>query len=252
MEDIPLEPEQEQLFEQIVEAARSVPREQREPFMCIPAMQLTQVQGNGLLREVLEEDLLVLDRAGLIEISKYHTTGSGFNFFVPPDGYAYYEHLKRRSGEATRQVEQDIQHYLDAESFRAAYPDAYARWKEAADHLWSADSERELSTIGHKCREAIQEFATALVEKYQPPDVNPDKAKTRDRLSAVINLRRPDLGEARSELLDGLFDYWRAADKLIQRQEHAGQREGEPLTGEDGRRVVFQTAVVMFEVDRSL
>jgi hypothetical protein len=39
---------------------------------------------------------------------------------------------------------------------------------------------------------------------------------------------------------------------LVQRQEHAGQREGEPLVWEDGRRIVFQTAIVMFEIDRSL
>jgi hypothetical protein len=36
------------------------------------------------------------------------------------------------------------------------------------------------------------------------------------------------------------------------RQEHAGTREGEPLIWEDGRRVVLQTAVVMFEIDKSL
>lgn len=90
------------------------------------------------------------------------------------------------------------------------------------------------------------------MDRHQPPSVNPDKARTRDRLSAVVNLRRAELGEARSALLDSMFDYWRAAGGLIQRQEHAGQREGEPLGWEDGRRVVFQTAVVMFEVDRTL
>jgi hypothetical protein len=30
------------------------------------------------------------------------------------------------------------------------------------------------------------------------------------------------------------------------------QREGRPLVWEDGRRIVFQTAVVVFEIDRAL
>jgi len=87
-----------------------------------------------------------------------------------------------------------------------------------------------------------------LVERHQPPAVKTNKAKTLDRLSAVVALRRPQLGKTRSDLLDALFCYWRVVGDLIQRQEHAGQREGEPLSWEDGRRVVFQTAVVMFEI----
>lgn len=31
-----------------------------------------------------------------------------------------------------------------------------------------------------------------------------------------------------------------------------GQEEGEPLTWEDGRRAVFHTAIVMYEIDRTL
>jgi hypothetical protein len=46
--------------------------------------------------------------------------------------------------------------------------------------------------------------------------------------------------------------YWGTVNDLIQRQEHGAQREGGALAWEDGRRVVFQTAIVMFEIDRSL
>ncbi len=98
----------------------------------------------------------------------------------------------------------------------------------------------------------MQEFATSLLELHGVQDANPDKAKTRDRFSAVVNSRRAGLGERKSEILDALFGYWSATENLIQRQEHAGQREGESLTPEDGRRAVFQTAVVMFEADRTL
>ena len=39
---------------------------------------------------------------------------------------------------------------------------------------------------------------------------------------------------------------------LAQKQEHGGQKEGEPLVWEDTRRIVFQTILVMFEIDKSL
>ena len=95
-------------------------------------------------------------------------------------------------------------------------------------------------------------FVTELQTQRDHPSTT-DPAKTRDRFSDVVDARRGDLGDRKSDLLDALFDYWKAACDLIQRQEHGGQRQdGEPLTWEDGRRVVFQTAVVMFEIDRTL
>jgi hypothetical protein len=39
---------------------------------------------------------------------------------------------------------------------------------------------------------------------------------------------------------------------LVQRQEHGAQKEVTPLTWEDARRVVFQTCVVMYEINRAL
>lgn len=73
----------------------------------------------------------------------------------------------------------------------------------------------------------MQEFATALVDRYGPADANPDPTKTLDRLSAVLHMHRGQLGQRRAGLLDALFNYWRAAVDLVQRQEHGGQKEGE-------------------------
>jgi hypothetical protein len=53
-------------------------------------------------------------------------------------------------------------------------------------------------------------------------------------------MHRDRLGEARRHLLDALIVYWGEVLDLIERQEHGGQKEGEPLTWEDGRRAVFQ------------
>jgi hypothetical protein len=93
----------------------------------------------------------------------------------------------------------------------------------------------------------MQEFATALLERYGPVDADPDPAHVNRRLGAVIAQYLRQLGEARVVLLKALGDYSEATMKIIQRQEHGGQKEGHPLTWADGRRVVFHVAAVMYE-----
>jgi hypothetical protein len=129
---------------------------------------------------------------------------------------------------------------------------AYQKWLQAESILWSSDSEQQLTSIGHLCREALQEFATALVDHYQPPNVDSDKAHTVARLKAILNLSRDQLVSTEKPFLDALVAYWGTVSDIIQRQEHGGQKEGRPLVWEDARRVVFQTAILMFEIDNSL
>lgn len=245
MSELHLEPEQVLLFKRLVEALRSVPREDRSPFFCMRAFGGTSVQGNGLAESVLDEDVEALADSDLIR-----WMGES-RFRIPQAAFAVYDEIRARR-EPVFEVEQDIVNYLDASSFQSGFPAAYSLWSDAARLLWHTDSARELSTIGHKCREAMQEFVTALLERHAVTDANPDKAKTRDRFSSVLQKVGPQLGEAKTELLEALFGLWGAAGALVQRQEHAGQREGEALTWEDARRVVFQTAVLMCEIDRTL
>jgi hypothetical protein len=63
----------------------------------------------------------------------------------------------------------------------------------------------------------------------------------------VIAAAFPGLAGPRGEVLERLGDYSEATVKLVQRQEHAAQKEGEPLTWADARRVVLHVAFVMFE-----
>jgi hypothetical protein len=245
-----LEREQEDLFMELVEATRNVPRAERQPFHLVRTMGGSLIHGNGYRVRVLEEDLLTLQSVGLIQVTRH--AQHGFSFFIPPPALQYYEELKASLGEPMEQVEDEVLRYLDGASFQQKYPVAFALWKDATALLWHADSARELSTIGHKCRETVQEFLTALIDRFQVRDAPPDKARTRERFSAVLAARRGELGEVRAKLLDALFNYWRAVGDLVQRQEHAGQREGEPLIWEDARRVVFQTALVMVEIDRTI
>ncbi len=47
------------------------------------------------------------------------------------------------------------------------------------------------------------------------------------------------------------MSYWGTVSDLAQRQEHAAEREGEALTADDARRVVWYSALVMYELDRT-
>jgi hypothetical protein len=123
----------------------------------------------------------------------------------------------------------------------------------------SEEWEKELTNIGHLCRESIQEFAADLIEKFQPPDAPADRNKDVARIKAVVEQHKSRLGKRETRLLeanvkyvDALLDYWRAVSGLIQRQEHGVSDDESALSWTDARRVVFQTALVMYEVDASL
>jgi hypothetical protein len=68
----------------------------------------------------------------------------------------------------------------------------------------------------------------------------------------VLDARGTRPGKATKAFLQSLLEYWGTVNDLVQRQEHGGQREGDPLTWEDGRRVVFHTLLVMYEIDRAV
>ena len=128
-----LEPEQELLFTQLVEAVRSVPRTDRQPFMAIRRMGGDILQGNGYSGRVLNEDLVALSDTGLIRITNYHDRGGGFNFVIPPTALAYYEDLKSSGREPTEQIEQEVLSYLDALSFQERY-----RWPTPGGRMLSS------------------------------------------------------------------------------------------------------------------
>ncbi len=45
-------------------------------------------------------------------------------------------------------------------------------------------------------------------------------------------------------------DYWKAVSTLAQRQEHGAARDGEPLSWEDSRRLLYLAQSLVFEIDR--
>lgn len=242
--------EQEDLLIALVEAARKQPREQRYKFEFTPTLSGPILIGLDDYPNPNKGDVEILGQERLLNTS--YTSEDTLQFDVTPRGFRYYEHLMKSRDEAVERVEGTLFRYLDASGFEKRHPDAYAKWKQAEELLWSSDSASQHTAIGHHCREAMQFFATSLVEAYKPLKVEPDITKTKNRIKAVIEHAKSGTSSKISALLDTMADYWDALIDLAQRQEHGAQKEGQALNWEDSRRLVFQTVLVMTEIDRAL
>ena len=169
--------------------------------------------------------------------------------FASIDGIELTEYGAEVAHEADpfERTQTEARRLLASDEFRAAYPGAFEPWADAERLLWADDAPAQLTTIGHKVRESMQAFATAMVVAHRPPNVDPNPAHARVRLGAVIAAERTRLGDARRVALEALGDLWEAADGLTQRQEHGAQREREPVTWTDARRLVWLTMFLMVE-----
>jgi hypothetical protein len=247
-----LDDEQIDLLCRLVEASRSVPRDRRE-FILTETMGGTHVIGEGISGGQISTcipDMEVLARYGLLQLRlvSRHT----HRCYVTPEGFAYYEDVKRSTAEPTERVEESVSTHVDSERFRSLYPGAFNKWREAQELLWGADSEASATTIGHLCREAMQEFADAVARRVSSNAELPPKPSTVARLRVALAHQRSSESDSRAKVVDALVAYWGEVADLTQRQEHGAQKEGTPLGWEDARAVVFMCLVVMYEVDRSL
>ena len=248
-----IEKEQIDLLKVLVELMRSMPRDQRRKIMVLRTTDgdyLRNPVTSGYLQRIFMGDLEVLARIGFIDIS-YGSSGTP-NINVLPEGFSYYEYFQNQSGQPLANVENTIRSLLSSSDFEIKYPNIYIKWAGVEQLLWSSDSSQQLTTIGHICREIIQDFVSILVDKYKPNDAPNDKTATIARMRAFINQQILHIGSSEKACLDALFVYWGTLIDLIQRQEHGSQKENEELVWEDGRRVVFQTANVLFEIDKSI
>jgi hypothetical protein len=245
-----LEPDQIALLNAVVEASRNVPRDQRGSFVFLELTQngRTVVQHVGMEQMFVSfGDLRALEDARLISL-RWENDRVG-KFDVTPAGIAAYEQIKAAAAKPLAVLKAQVTDYIQADRFRKDFGAAYERWKRAADLLWSADAPAQLSTIGHLCREAMQEYADRLLAITGVSAAVGEKAKTVARIRAVLH-GLPS--SSRKAFLDALLVYWGTLSDLVQRQEHAGEKEQEPLVWEDAQRVVFHTAVVMHEISSAV
>jgi hypothetical protein len=249
--------EQVDLLAALVEAARRVPRAEQTFYLYrLEAMGESVpdfVIGAGLTDQlpVLSGDLGELASEELIRWGPSAWGDDRTPFTLTNKGFRVYEDIRSRDSDPSAAIEQEVRQFLDG-SFRERFPSAHGRLAAAEALLWQADPSSDLTTIGHKTREAVQQFATELGARYPTADLDPDPAKTTNRLRAIVAGQRDALGNRMATLLDALASYQEAVNGVIQRQEHGDQKEGEPLTWEDARATVFNTALLLHEYDRLL
>jgi hypothetical protein len=249
-----LQPEQKEVLVTMDEAVRNAPPHHRQSIRVVQDRKeyfLDHPGFRGGMQPVDFHDLEVLSSTGLIEL-KAGSVSTVWSINISPKGSSYCVHLRRGMAQPMQRIEARVKQYIDSAHFKRNHPEAYRKWLEAEELLWSADSQKQFTTIGHHCREAMQEFADALTTRHNPPNVEPDKMKTVARVRSVLNVYSQKLGDKEKAFLDALVPYWGTVADLTQRQEHGAQKEGESLILEDARRVVFQTLLVMFEIDRAL
>ncbi|MGP0103374.1 MAG: TIR domain-containing protein [Solirubrobacteraceae bacterium] len=89
-----LEPEQTQLFFDMVEAAREAPRDERE-WYAFATGGGDILQGPGGQRTVILSDIHELERLGLL----HRVQGTDEGYLISPEGYTRHDEMKREQGE---------------------------------------------------------------------------------------------------------------------------------------------------------
>jgi hypothetical protein len=195
----------------------------------------------GMLYERL---FLQLREAGYLGAT---TTRTGGGRVVHVELTPYGREVAREDADPMEEVYMAARRLFGSEQFAKAYPGAFGPWTHAETLLFGDQPESQLANIGFNCRDAVQDFAGELQERFPPNEPDPDPTHTKNRLRAVIDTYKPRIGERRTAVLDRMLDLWDADVGLIQRQTHANERVGTPLNVNDGRRVVSLTMFLMIE-----
>lgn len=245
--DRDLTAEAKDLLCEMAEAEASVPRDRRQKFFFLQHMNgaLLLHPGMDQDRNVIDEDVDLLAHYGLL-LPSFTSKGKPM-YAIAPIGRQYYEHLRSDEDQRIERIEEVTLRHLETDGFGKRHPAAYTAWKKADDLAWSEDAEDRQSEVGHNCRDALVAFVTGLVERHKPDDVEKDPEKFLNRLGAVFAKR--EISKDVSEALGGL---WRYVTVLTMRQDHKERQKPGGLTVEDGRRVVFLTAMALVEADRFL
>jgi hypothetical protein len=173
--------------------------------------------------------------------------------FISANGPIFVE-LNGRGREQARANTEPFAHIMAenrrliaSKKFAEAFPKVFEPWADAEKLLFAEDTEAQLTTVGHKVREAAQAFATSMIAAYGADEPVADVKAVKKRLGAVIAYNLTRLGPTHQKVLENIGNLWESTVDLIERQEHAAQKEGEPVTWDDGRRIVTLTMVLMVE-----
>ena len=225
--------------------------EENRTFMVVSSLDgsfIVPYSGAQLPDPVDEADVRILADHGYVGVLKYNKKGEPV-YYVTNEGVEFIAADTAEHGPQpfVQQMVSLVDGKLPPQFGRAS-----ELMKEAARRLMQAENEHGWSEVGHKCREALHEFAEVLYRQHVPPTEQEtiSRDKTVQRLKAVVRQLRGRVGDTTSQLLDALLEYWGAVSDLVNKVEHRSQREDRPLTWDDARRAVLYSYLVMAELVR--
>ncbi len=191
-----------------------------------------------ILSQLIEENLIkkLSDKSNTNEIE----------VILTKKGLLKYEELNNIIKTPIIMISNYLKDFLTKGDLQQKYPKAFNKWAEADKLLWMK-KEDENTTIGHKCRECLQEFASELIIKLEIENADDDIKHVKNRLKSVLN--ECNIGKTLPKFIERFYSYIDIINDLVQKQEHGASKENVNLTWNDSRRVVFHTALIMLEVD---
>lgn len=233
------------LLRGIVEVSSQIPESKTKEFLIIetfgsPASLLFEV-GNERIKGVGVSDVHELESRNLLRRTRFNSRGTPL-YSVTNEGIKFVSSLP-----SVPKIAEETISWVKKE-LPPGYEAAQGLIEEALQKLATAKSEFDFSEIGHKCREALQEFSEVLYNRHGNPDKKPEKKKDQAKIGMVLTAWKPVIGGTYVNMLDALTGYWASVSDHVQKVEHRSEKEARPLTHEDAKRAVFYSYLVMAEI----
>ncbi len=195
-------------------------------------------------------DVETLIRKGLLRPTK--TTGKGLSFEIDPRGFEIYRQEPKADRRAVPRMGISARAHMDGSSFEQNYPIAYDKWAQAEALLPAVDPTPTGLTIYQLCNDALMAFAGYLEVKFDLGDVRRVDSPAHERIGVVLESGDLNLATAELSFLTALLSNWRSLLARVKKRGEKDPSEEGVLHWQDLHLAVFHTAVVMFEIDRSL
>jgi hypothetical protein len=161
---------------------------------------------------------------------------------IKPEGWAYLEEINKKN--VSLHIVSYIIDYLIQKKEISNFPKT-SQLVIDIKKTYERSNNLELSTIGHKCRELLQIFATEVIAYKKIEVSDTDITHTKNRISEILNTLK--IGKTKPKFIRSNYDYMDVLIDLVQRQEHAGTKENEVLIWNDARRIIIHC--VMYIID---
>jgi hypothetical protein len=248
-----LDNEQKQIFINFIDSFKDIVRDNRYKFVASHLSDDTTLIGHPLKPDsditLYKIDFEALCRSKLFDCYDFNNPNE-MQFIITHEAFNVYELLKNEKLTPLQRIENDTLDYIKSQCFIKKYPKAYQKWQMAEELFLKETKNKNLTTIGHLCRETLQEFADELL-LHKSIESEFSKSKIISKIKSVFEAT--NIGSTTTKhFLDALLNYWGALSDLVQKQEHDSQREGGTLKIEDARRIIFHSAIIMYEIDKTI